>query len=406
MSQKSSRVLILDGMWNKTLAAVRSFGERGFHVTVAEKTRFATALFSRYATKRLVYPSPVTMPEAFMQWLLAELKSGDYDLLLPTELSTQLLIARDKDKIEPLVGFPFASVALTESVNDKAWFMRFAKEHGYPTPKTICTDNLSPVAGVETNVREIADCLGRISTDFTFPLVIKPRESSGSRGIQYVFDEKDLVTEYMRVHEKYPYPIIQEYIPSPEVGSGGYGVGALFNYNHEPKASFVYKRLREYPVSGGPSTLRQSVKYDELRDIAIGILKDLKWVGPAMVEFKVDPRDGSPRLLEINPRLWGSLRLAILSGVDFPYLLYKLAVDGDLEEVVDYKMGVKCRWLIPGDILHLLFAKKNVKNLLDFIRPSDGDDILSLKDPMPIIGRLSSLFPFLYDKEMRRLLFR
>lgn len=406
MSQKRPRVLVLDGMWNKSLAAVRSLGERGFHVTAAEKTIFAAALFSRYATRRLAYPSPVVSPDAFMQWLLAELKLGDYDLVLPTELSTQLLLARNLDEIKPFVGFPFPSAALTEKVNDKAWLMRFAKTRGYPIPKTIYTDDLAPVAGAATSLCEITDCLSRSLTDFTYPLVIKPRESSGSRGIKYVTGKEELVPGYRQVHEKYPYPIIQEYIPAPEVGSGGYGVGALFNYKHEPKATFVYKRLREYPVSGGPSTLRESVKYDELRSIAIGILKDLKWVGPAMVEFKVDPRDGSPRLLEINPRLWGSLRLAILSGVDFPYLLYKLAVDGDLEEVAGYKTGVKCRWLIPGDLLHLLSAKKNVKNFLDFMRPSDGDDILSIKDPMPVIGRLSSLLPFLYDKEMRRLLFR
>ncbi|VAV82255.1 ATP-grasp enzyme-like protein [hydrothermal vent metagenome] len=393
MSQKRPRVLVLDGMWNKSLAAVRSLGERGFDVTAAEKTRFATALFSRYATKKLVYPSPTASPDGFMQWLLTELKkSGGYDLVLPTELSTQLLLAKNQDKLKPFVGFPFPGVALTENVHDKGWLMRFAQERGYPTPETIYTDESS----------DIGELIKKISC----PLVIKPRESSGSRGIEYVNKREDFEESFARVHKSYPYPIIQEYIPPATDGSGGFGVGALFNYDHEPRASFVYKRLREYPVSGGPSTLRESVRYDELREIAIGILKELKWVGPAMVEFKIDPRDGSPKLLEINPRLWGSLKLAILSGVDFPYLLYKLAADGDVKAVTDYRVGVRCRWLIPGDLMHLLSAKKNMKNLLDFLRPSDGDDILSLKDPMPILGRFSSLFPFLLDKEMRRLLFR
>jgi len=43
-----------------------------------------------------------------------------------------------------------------------------------------------------------------------------------------------------------------------------------------------------------------------------------------MVEFRVDARDGTAKLMEVNPRFWGSLQLSILSGADFPYLLYNL----------------------------------------------------------------------------------
>ena len=41
------------------------------------------------------------------------------------------------------------------------------------------------------------------------------------------------------------------------------------------------------------------------------------------IEFRIDSRDGVPKIMEVNPRFWGSLQLSILSGVDFPYLLYK-----------------------------------------------------------------------------------
>ncbi len=46
-----------------------------------------------------------------------------------------------------------------------------------------------------------------------------------------------------------------------------------------------------------------------------------------MVEFKLDRRKGNAaKLIDVNGRFWGSLQLAILSGVDFPYYLYQLAV--------------------------------------------------------------------------------
>ena len=195
---------------------------------------------------------------------------------------------------------------------------------------------------------------------------------------------------------------MQEYIPN----GGAYGVAALFNLNSEPRAAFVYKRLREYPVSGGPSTLRESVKNDEIRDIAISLLKSLNWVGVAMVEFRIDARDGKAKLMEVNPRFWGSLQLAILSGMDFPYLLYKMAVDGDVEPVWDYETGIRCRWLIPGDILHFMSNPNRMRLQPGFFTRTQGDDIISIADPMPIVGRVSSVLPFLFDKEMRRLIFR
>ena len=152
-------------------------------------------------------------------------------------------------------------------------------------------------------------------------------------------------------HKIYPLPLIQESIPRK---GEAFGVSALFNKDSKLRAVFVHKRLREYPVTGGPSTLRESVKNPKVQELGLKLLKALDWVGVAMVEFKVDPRDGEPKLMEINPRFWGSLQLAILSGVDFPYLIYRMAKEGDVKPILDYKIGVRCRWMFPGDFIHFL----------------------------------------------------
>jgi len=394
MKRKITRkVLVLDGMWNKSLAAVRSFGERGFSVTVGESTRLCTSMFSRYATRRVVYPSVSTRPVEFLEWLRGELEEWDYDLVLPTEYATQLLISEEASFISRGVGFPFPEPGLMKRVHDKGWLMQYALDKGLPVPKTWL---------VEGGVEAIASLIEEVS----FPAVIKPTKSSGSRGIVYINNKDEFIQACHKVHEKYPCPIVQEYIPPCTEGTGGFGVGVLFNFRHEPRAAFVYKRLREYPVSGGPSTFRESVEYDELKEMAINLLTELKWVGPAMVEFKIDPRDGKPLLLEINPRLWGSLRLATLAGVDFPYLIWKLATEGDVEPVMRYRTGVKCRWLLPGDIMYVLTNKRKLRALKDIFKRSDGDDILSLKDPLPVFGRLCSVLTFISNPDMRKLLYR
>lgn len=386
MIKTTSKILVFDAMWNKTLAAVRSLGRRNFNLTVGEKTRFATALFSRYCSKRVIYPSPLSRPDDFLEWLLKEISANDYDMLLPAELETQQLILKNRKELERYTRIPFADYDLISNVQNKAWLLKHAEANGYLCPKTYFIENLN-----EFNYEKLK-----------YPLVIKPRESSGSRGIAYIKKPSELSTAFQNVHNKYPFPLIQEYIPN----GGAYGVGALFNFNSEPRAAFVYKRIREYPVSGGPSTLRESVINDEIKDIALNLLKSLNWKGIAMVEFRVDARDGKAKLMEINPRLWGSLHLAILSGMDFPYLLYKMAVDGDIEPVWDYKAGIQCRWLIPGDILHFVSNLKKLCLTPGFFTRTDGDDIISAADPMPVIGRLSSLFTLIYDKDMRKMLFR
>ncbi|MBI5235984.1 MAG: ATP-grasp domain-containing protein [Deltaproteobacteria bacterium] len=385
-NKPTGKVLVLDGLWNKTLAVVRSLGRAGLSLTVGEHTRFATALFSRYCARTVVYPSPLTRPEEFLDWLLREVRANQYDMVLPTEFSTQDIILKNREAIEQYTVFPFGDAQLIANTHDKAWLLKHASANGFQCPKTFFTDKplVKPPEG------------------FDFPLVIKPRESSGSRGLRYVNTPEEFALAFKETHSRYPCPLIQEYIPS----AGAFGVGALFNLQSQPRAAFVYKRLREYPVSGGPSTLRESVKDDGLRDIALRLLGSLGWKGLAMVEFRVDRRDGRPKLMEINPRLWGSLHLAIISGMDFPYMLYRMSVEGDVAPRFDYTPGIRCRWLIPGDLMHLLSNLYRFKATPGFFRSNHGDDLLSASDPLPIIGRLSSFLPLIYDREMRRMLFR
>jgi predicted ATP-grasp superfamily ATP-dependent carboligase len=126
-----------------------------------------------------------------------------------------------------------------------------------------------------------------------------------------------------------------------------------------------------------------------------------------MVEFKVDPRDNEPKLMELNPRFWGSLALAIQAGVDFPYLLYKMAMGEAFEPIVEYEVGVRCRWLLPGDILHFLTNPQRFHLEPSFFRfRGIADDILSLDDPMPALGSFLTLFSLLWDKDLRRFLKR
>jgi len=392
MSKVSGRVLVLDGMWNKSLAVVRTLAQRGLRVTAGECTRWSAALFSKYSSAQVIYPSPSTHPSAFLVALEQELETGRYDVVFPMEWSTQSLLTspETRSRLERFVRIPFGDASVAALLNDKAFVMRKAESLGVAIPRTWHPSSVDEVR--------------KVGRQASYPLLIKPRSSSGSRGILPAAGPQDLVDAYQRVHAQYPLPIIQEKIPS---GGESLGVCVLLNAASEVRATFAYRKIRQYPVQGGPSTLRESIRNDGIAAVAARFLQSVKWTGIAHLEFMVDPRDGVPKLLEVNPRFWGSLALAIEAGVDFPYLLYRMAMDGDIAPVDgEYPAGVVCRWLLPGDLLHFIANPDRFRLTPGFFDFRAKDDILSLSDPLPVLGRVLSLFPLMFDPDMRKLISR
>jgi predicted ATP-grasp superfamily ATP-dependent carboligase len=382
------RVFITDGHWRKTLAVVRSLGRRGLEVTVGESSRVATALFSKYCSRRVAYPSVRRHPEAFLTFLRKELTKRTYDMLIPMEEETLLLLARHKDELITLTQLPIPPYQDIRNVRDKGWLLRYASEEGIPIPRTFWLEDVE-------DLKVVVDTLPP-------PWVIKPRISSGAFGIAYVEREEDLPEAYHKVHRRFPFPLIQERIPP---AGEAFGCSALLDHGGQVKACFVHRRLRDYPVKGGPSTLRESVRHQQIEELGIRLLRSLQWYGVAMVEFKVDPRDNQPKLMELNPRFWGSLALAIHAGVDFPFLLYKMATGKGFDPVLDYELGARCRWLLPGDILHFLTNPQRFHLQPSFFQfRGMGYDILSRDDPMPMVGRFLTLFALLWDGDLRRFL--
>ncbi len=391
------KVLVTDGHWRKTLAVVRSLGRKNIHVTVGERTFLNTSFFSKYCSSRLLYPSPRLHPERFIEFLLRELSQSRYDCLFPMEEETLLLVAKYHSEISRLTSLLIPDLSKIEFVRDKANLLQFAERHGIPIPKTFYP---SPSSSNFFNLKD-EDWFNP-----PIPSVIKPRVSSGAFGLLYVNRKEDLPSFYQAVHQRYPFPLIQEYIPD---GGGTFGLSALFDQNSNLKAAFVHKKLRMYPVRGGPSTLRESVEHPQIMELGLSLLRLLDWKGVAMVEFKVDPRDNTPKLMEVNPRFWGSLQLAIFSGVDFPYLMLKIAKGEEVEPILSYKVGMRCRWLLLGDILHFLTNPKRFHlnpPFFHFFEPNTCYDILSKEDPLPILGSIATFFTFLYDPEMKRFLER
>src|SRR5439155_25305958 len=225
--------------------------------------------------------------------------------------------------------------------------------------------------------------------------------------VRYVRTASELHEAFRAVGEVVPCPLVQEHIPGD-----GRGIFVLMNRGRL-RAAFARRRIREKPPSGGVSVLSESVGLDsQLLEYSERILEALKWHGVAMVEFKRDSRDGVSKLLEINGRFWGSLQLAVDAGVDFPYLLYRLAIDGDIEPVFTYQVGVRLRWWL-GDLDWLLLrlrdggsATRRLQAIPEFLRPTGRmarAEVFRRDDPAPALSELSQYLQAVLRSAVARL---
>jgi predicted ATP-grasp superfamily ATP-dependent carboligase len=170
----------------------------------------------------------------------------------------------------------------------------------------------------------------------------------------------------------------------------------LLMHRGRPLAAFQHRRLREIPITGGASSFRESVALDEtLYEQSVRLLAALDWTGLAMVEFK------GPRLLEINGRIWGSLPLAVKSGMDFPARMADLFLNGpppeDAPPATEYRLGVRSRnleldtlWIASVlrkgrryPYLAVPRRREALRAAARLLSPADGFDVIDGTDPRP-----------------------
>jgi predicted ATP-grasp superfamily ATP-dependent carboligase len=196
------------------------------------------------------------------------------------------------------------------------------------------------------------------------------KEGFLSTGVKYAHNKAELEKLY-ETEPSLDFPsMIQEKVTGP-----GTGLFTLFN-NGRHLALFSHQRLREKPPSGGVSVVCESVALDEeMVDASQKLLAAVDWQGVAMVEFKRDLRDGQAKLMEINGRFWGSLQLAIASGINFPVLflhqLMQSAQKGGLEDT--YRIGLRMKWFL-GTLDHLIIRLRNNESTLN-LPPGYGSKI-------------------------------
>ncbi|MEQ1554183.1 MAG: ATP-grasp domain-containing protein [Ferruginibacter sp.] len=190
-----------------------------------------------------------------------------------------------------------------------------------------------------------------------YPLIVKPTIGAGSVGIKRLLSaaDNDILNELKET----------DYVVQEIIGNSNNVEGAFFLCNNGEIVSYYsHTRIRTYPTNGGVTVYSKSNQNESLKTLGGAILKKLNWSGYAMVEFLYDEINKEYKIIEINPRIWGSFMLSEFCGTNFALNYLNIALNKPVI-TPEYKEK-NIRWLYPFDILNYIKSKFSLKGFWDF----------------------------------------
>lgn len=362
--------LVLDGHLRQAIDICRSLGSKGVVVDTLSKDCRAPARYSRHVRRPFCVGSGID-GDTYRRSVEALCAARDYSAVLAAGLDGTRVLCELSELDTPPVTTLAPSTEAFRIAEDKGASVRLAQSVGVPTPRTL----------LPARIDDYAQC-----QEWRFPLIVKARHGQGQFG--YAQDYEALVSAVSPGAWAHPgaacetgdLALVQEVIPGD-----GHGYFALMR-DGEPLAEFMHRRVREVPPTGGPSSVAESFFHEELRDSGRRLLSAIHWSGVAMVEFKRDERDARFKLIEINPKFWGSLGLAIAAGVDFPALAFCAACGLPVESPGVYR-HVRYQWL-SMDVAHSVAVRKPGLWMEEIVRRTPND--FRLADPIPNLALIAN----------------
>jgi D-aspartate ligase len=360
------------------MGTIRCLGAAGIPVVNVHYADSDFAHVSRYVTHRVHAPHPERDEQGFMDTLLETAHRYGRGLLIPANDATLGVVSRRKAELEPHHWVAADDWSVIERVIDKRHTYELAASLGVAAPRTE-----TPLSRGDAE---------RIAATFQFPCLVKPRvshryaEAFGEK-LARVHDATSLLEAYERAAGLGLEVLIQEYIPGDDRHS--------FNYDSygsdDTIIDFTAQKLRLAPPEFGLPRAVVSRDVPALVGPARTLLRGLGYRGYACTEFKLDPRDGAYKLMEVNGRVNRSILHPLAAGINFPEMLYRDVVLGE-PPTPPVRSRRRVYWIdVAGDIRYgVRDWRTEGPGLRAFLRPYLGPKVLAVGDGLdarPFIKR-------------------
>ena len=390
---KAMTAIITDVKYRMSLAVIRDLGAAGVRVIVCHKDDQdgspPLGFYSKYTAQRHIFSADGYEDRLFSLCRQISESDGRRVALLPVGAATlaMLAVSDTRERFSHVSGFTIPTSEQLTLLNDKGRVAELAASLDIPVPRSYTKHEDEPI--------------GSFISRIPLPCVVKPRWGEGlglTASMRYIIANtpEDLSNSYTKFSELAGEPpLVQEYLPGAAFGC------SILAQNGEIVTKICHRRVREFPTSGGPSTCCDAISDPLLEDTAASLASAVGFTGLAMFEFKNDT-EGTPRLLEINPRIWGSYPLTRIAKTGFSYAWYVSSANaGNPDKPLAFppQHEIKPRRMIffPSDIASAsdYFRKGNKKlafsAVLDFLRPGAKDGLFEWRDARPALRYWKSL---------------
>ena len=368
---------IVIGGYANGVSALRGLARAGVRTAVILTKSHDIAQHSRYAHEAHRVLDLQERPDGLLELLERQAQQWRGWAIIPANDYALTALAQHRELLSRWYRVTVPDQEIVRRVVDKAETQRLAREVGVDVPRSY--GPASPM----TAARE----------DIVYPVVVKPLESAL---FWETFGKKLLVArnraELIAAVNQMELTGIQAEVFDLVPGSDG----RFFNYtvymdrNSQPVAEFSFRKLRKAPPFYGVARAAEVAAVPELREPTIALLQRIGWQGMASAEYKLDPRDGRYRLMEINGRCFLTHGLATRCGVNYPLLAWREHALG--ETVSAQPNDWRGFWLhLHADLLYTAVQERGPDwSWGDFFRSYRGpwvDAVWSPSDPKPFLAQ-------------------
>lgn len=359
-------VLLPDGGNYDTLKVLRCLGQVPKVTShVISRQRWPITRLSRYCKKCYYYP--IRENSDWLDSIRRLVQKQKIDVVLPVTMrDTEFLSLNHKTLSEFVAIPPIPETKTFKTAQDKWAFHCFADRHKLPVPPTILVADGNKI---------IADSAKLNSIDY--PALLKPTAEMGGHGIVKI----DSPSEFYRlVDKKNILNNDQKYILQSHMTGVDFCFGVLC------KAG----RILAYTLQRNLIQSENYFSYQKVMDfvnnesiIKLGkqLVSAMAWDGIAFIDLRLDERDKSAKLLEINPRLGRALFGSLVAGVNFPYLSCLTALG--INYTITQKENI--RYAHPSAYVYMLKSRLLGRNNQLKLRWRESGWRFLIKDPLPEI---------------------
>lgn len=320
--------------------------------------------------------------------LLSELapKFNQKPVLFPCSDLTVLAISRNREQLAPHYHIALPDAETVEMLVDKVQFYTFAMKEGFPIPQTYFLKN-------ESEMEAIADRM-------SYPCMMKPPIKAPewmkhAEKVIKIHDPAELRSVYRKMQPFADLIMVQQWVEGDDTSL--YSMNCYFGKNGEPLATFIARKIRQWPIETGVSSLGEEVRNDVVLAESVKLFEFVHYRGLGYIEMKRDSVTGNHYIIEPNiGRPTGRSAISEAGGVELLFTKYCDLLDLPLPENRIQKYG-NAKWIYLRRDLQSAYAywKRGRLTIFDWLKTMRGKKfyaLFSLRDPKPFFLDIRDTF--------------